>query len=237
MKKQNQNYYDEFSSWYDLERKKGYHALIDNLEIDLITDRCRNKRVLEIGCGTGLLLERARQVAKEVVGIDLSSGMLSKSIERDLPVLQAKAEEIPFKDNTFDVIYCFKVLAHIQEIKETVAEMARVLVPGGYMFLEYYNTKSIRYLVKILGKPGRISHKTTEGAVYTRFDTPERAIGYLPENMMVTRTAGIRVFTPMAGIHKIPVVKTLINAAEWWARDSALKGFGGFFVIEAQKQP
>ena len=51
-------YYDEFSNWYERDRGHGYHALIDDLEVEIATPYARDGRVLEVGCGTGLILSR-----------------------------------------------------------------------------------------------------------------------------------------------------------------------------------
>ena len=235
MTKDNRSYYDEFSTWYDRERGGGYHALIDHLELDLVREACLGKDVLEVGVGTGLLLSRVSEAARSSMGIDLSAGMLERAVARGLTGMQAMAESLPLEAESFDVVFCFKVLAHIKAIEAALREMARVTRPGGRLFLEFYNKYSMRHLVKELARPGAISQETTESAVFTRYDTPRRAISYLPDNLVVVRTAGVRVFTPMAGAHRVPIVRDVLRRAEWWARDSFARHLGGFYVIEALK--
>ena len=60
----NRSYYDEFASWYERERGRGYHQMLDDLELDLVERYGRGADVLEAGCGTGLLLERAARFAR-----------------------------------------------------------------------------------------------------------------------------------------------------------------------------
>ena len=87
--KSNEEYYDEFAAWYENKRHDGYHAVIDDLEFDLLREYARDADVLEVGCGTGLILEKAAEVASRAVGVDISDGMLEQARERGLEVAQA----------------------------------------------------------------------------------------------------------------------------------------------------
>ena len=234
-KKDNRSYYDEFANWYENERHDGYHALIDELEFDLIEPYVRGKHALEIGCGTGLILQRTADIAERAVGIDISPGMLSLARDRGLEVAVADVTHLPFDDNTFDVVYSMKVLAHVQEIDRAIAEMTRVTKRGGVLILEFYNKFSTRYLVKRIGGPRKISAKTDEGEVFTRWDSPVDLSRRLPENVSLVDYAGVRVLTPFASIHKIPVVRSALSIGEFWARDSLLRYFGGFLIVILEK--
>ena len=86
-------YYDDFSQTYEDPRGRGYHRMIDELETELVTPYARGAHVLELGCGTGLILEKVAAVAKEAIGIDLSEGMAKRSkIVCKLARLQATAD-------------------------------------------------------------------------------------------------------------------------------------------------
>ena len=83
-------YYDEFSKSYERHRRPnsadGYHALVDDLEVELTARYAAGKDVLECGCGTGLILERIAKTARRAAGIDLSPGMLLLARDRGLEV-------------------------------------------------------------------------------------------------------------------------------------------------------
>ncbi len=234
-KQDNRSYYDEFSKWYENERHHGYHALIDDLEFDLLAPYLKGKDVLEIGCGTGLILERAADLAKTATGIDISEGMLRYAVDRGLDGVLADVTHLPFADESFDVVYSFKVLAHVKDIDLALKEMLRVTRPGGTLVLEFYNRMSGRYLAKRIGGPQKISSQTNEGAVFTRWDSPADLTRRLPMNASIKDFAGVRVLTPFAGIHKVPVLNKLIAKGEFLARDSALKYLGGFLIMIATK--
>ncbi|MSP25143.1 MAG: class I SAM-dependent methyltransferase, partial [Myxococcales bacterium] len=147
-------YYDEFAERYERRRggavTGGYHDLIDDLEIEFLERFAAGKDVLEVGCGTGLLLERIAGFARTARGVDLSPGMLTRARDRGLDVLEGNATTLPFPDETFDVACSFKVLAHVQEIRAALAEMARVTRPAGVIVAEFYNPHSLRALAKHL---------------------------------------------------------------------------------------
>ena len=235
MLKNNQEYYDEFATWYERERHQGYHAMIDDLELGLIEPHLEGAHVLEVGCGTGLLLQRAAARAASAVGVDLSEGMLDKARQRGLEVVQGDATSLPFEDERFDLVYSFKVLAHVQDIEAALREITRVTKPGGRMVLEFYNPWSLRYLAKRLGGPGKISQGTRESAVFTRWDSAADLGRLLPPQVQVVDYAGVRVLTPAAFVHRLPVVAPALRRLEFAARDSPLKYFGGFLVVIARK--
>lgn len=233
---QTKAYYDEFSDWYERERGKGYHQLIDDLETEVVERYGRGASVLEAGCGTGLILERIRRIATDAWGADLSAGMLAKARERQLNVVQASITDLPFPDDRFDVAYSFKVLAHVERIRDAVAEMVRVTRPGGYVILEFYNPHSLRYLIKSL-KPGtRISDNTTDEAVYTRYDDLTTAKSYLPANTHLVTIRGVRIATLLSQIYKVAPLGALMSRLERLLADRPVfRRLGGFMILVAQK--
>lgn len=235
MKKDNRAYYDEFADWYERGRDRGYHAMIDDLEVDLLGDYIPGKEVLEVGCGTGLIMNRIAGRARRCVGIDISHGMLQQAAARGLEVAQADVTALPFADESFDVVCSFKVLAHVKEIDKAMAEMVRVTRPGGQLILEFYNPYSLRYLAKRAAGPRKISRHTDESAILTRWDHAGDLRRLLPPGVSLIDFAGIRVLTPLAAAHKVPVVGRALRKMEFVVRDTPLKYFGGFLVLIAQK--
>ncbi|MBK8258906.1 MAG: methyltransferase domain-containing protein [Polyangiaceae bacterium] len=233
-------YYDDFATRYEDRRggndPGGYHDLIDDLEIDFVRRFGTGGDVLEVGCGTGLLLARAAEFAKTAVGVDLSPGMLERARARGLNVVEASATALPFPDNQFDVAYSFKVLAHVRDIDKALAEMARVVKPGGFFLAELYNPHSLRGLLKRLGPPGKVSDSKDESHVYTRFDSPDRAQAYAPPGTQFVVARGVRIVTPAAAALRIPYVGNLLRRAEWVLCDSPLRRFGGFWIGAFRKE-
>lgn len=233
----NETYYDAFSDWYEREREEGYHRLIDDLQVELISRACVGRDVLEVGCGTGILLRRIAPLARSAIGLDISRQMLAVARERGLQCVQGDATALPFADESFDAVYSFKVLAHVEDIERATSEIARVLRPGGRAFLEFYNRHSLRYLAKRLAGPGRVAEDTHEGEVFTRWDRPGECESYLPDALELVGRHGVRVLTPAAIAHRIPIIAGLLRRGEWFWRDRApLRRFGGFYVLECTRR-
>jgi ubiquinone/menaquinone biosynthesis C-methylase UbiE len=233
----NRAYYDDFAGWYERDRHLPYHRMLDDLEVELVERYAAGKDVLEVGCGTGLILERVASFSDEAWGFDLSSGMLARARTRGLRVAQASVTDIPFPDERFDVTCSFKVLAHVEPIRAAVAELARVTRRGGYLLLEFYNPLSLRYLVKRLKPPHAISEKISDDAVFTRYDTLAAVRSYLPPDCAVVTVRGVRVVTVTALIHRIPALHALFSRLERGAADAPLlRRLGGFMIVVAQKR-
>jgi ubiquinone/menaquinone biosynthesis C-methylase UbiE len=236
MNQSSQQYYDEFSESYEDHRHEGYHRLLDELEMEVASRYCTGS-VLEAGCGTGLILNRLAKRAQRATGIDLSAGMLKPAQARELSVAQAPVDCLPFADGEFDAVFSFKVLAHIPNIGEALAELARVTKPGGHLVLEFYNRHSLRYLIKMAKRPNRIGGKYTDEDVYTRYDSLEQIRSYLPPSVEFVDSAGVRVVTPAAFVHRLPVVSHAFAAAERYALEAPLiHRLGGFLIAVMKKR-
>jgi ubiquinone/menaquinone biosynthesis C-methylase UbiE len=232
------SYYDRFSETYERERHHGYHRLIDELELDLVRRHGSGRDVLEAGCGTGLLLREAATFARSAVGVDLSGGMLRAARERGLRVVQGSLTHLPVPSASVDLVYSMKVLPHVPPIREAVAELARVVRPGGHLLLEFYNPWSLRYLAKRLGGPARIADGTTDRDVYTRYDRVSVARTYLPADVEVLGWRGVRVVTPASSVFRLAPLGRLFAGAERAACDlPGLRNLGGFIVLVARKRP
>ncbi len=229
-------YYDKFSARYDRGRDRGYHWMLDTLESEVLLPLVEDRDVLELGCGTGLILDRVRGRCRTLVGVDISRGMLERAASRGHVVLQASVDRLPFRSESFDVVFSFKVLAHVPDIEETLGEAHRVLRPGGYLVAEFYNPWSLRAIIKKFGPARRVAEDTHEGHVYTRFDGPGRIRRLLEPAFAVQEFRGIRVLTPWSGLFRLPGATWAMTWAERLAgRTPGLWRFGGFLVVVARK--
>jgi ubiquinone/menaquinone biosynthesis C-methylase UbiE len=231
----NREYYNSFSEQYEAHRGTndpgGYHELLDVLEAGFVEQFGRDREVLEVGCGTGLILSRIAAFAHSAQGVDLSPGMLQKARARGLTVTEASATSLPFGDNLFDVTCSFKVLAHIPDVRLALSEMARVTRPGGTIIAEFYNPWSLRGLIKRAGPPRAVATNAHEGNVFTRFDTPKQARALAPPGCRVHATRGVRIVTPTALAMRLPLIRQGLWYAETHLCDTFMSAFAGFYIV------
>lgn len=229
-------YYEDFSESYDRSRNSAYHRMLDELCIEIATPHARGRRVLELGCGTGRILGPLTDIAAEAVGVDFATGMIAKARSRGLDARHADLCALPFPDAHFDLSCSFKVLPHVPDARQAIEEAARVTKPGGHLILEVYNPMSFRYLAKRLGGARPVGKGTrTEAEVPTRWDTRQAAAALLPEGTTLVDHYGVRIFTPFAGVHRVPLLGGAFRWAERIGMRSPLRSLGGFLVLLVRK--
>lgn len=142
-------------------------------------------KVLDVGCGTGSLLKELSQSRRELnlYGIDLSPEMINgarvklKDVEH-VELYERSAADLLFQSNYFDYVVCMNSLHHHPNPKQSLAEMTRVLKPGGVMILmDGFVDSTVR---KVLSRAANVLRN--EGKVH-RFKREElqrifRSLGY-----------------------------------------------------------
>lgn len=104
-------------------------------------------KVLDVGCGTGVLAEALVKEGFDVTGLDPFLGMLKhvKARVPDLETVHGRGEALPFPDNTFDFTYCVAVMHHVaskENVRKTLLEMVRVTKPGGKIMVWDHNPRN-----------------------------------------------------------------------------------------------
>ena len=134
----------------------------------------RLRRLLDAGCGTGEFAERARRVlGLEVVGVDQSDRMVALTRARGLEAHVADVESLPFADGAFDAVSATWMLYHVPDLDRGLAELARVLRPGGRLVAI---TNSEWHLEELWGRDEDASFSAENGtqALRRRFARVER---------------------------------------------------------------
>lgn len=112
-------------------------------------------RVLDVGCGGGLLAEEFARLGCVVTGVDPSEPSLAAAREHAagqglaIEYRRGSGEALPFPDTSFDLIYCCDVLEHVNDVGQVIAETARVLRPGGIYFYDTINRTFLSRLIVI----------------------------------------------------------------------------------------
>jgi SAM-dependent methyltransferase len=131
------------------------------------------EHVLDLGCGDGQLTQRIAATGAAVVGLDASAEMASAARSRGIHVTVASAESMPFADGSFDAVFSNAALHWVRNHDAMLAEVRRVLKPGGRFVAEmggHGNVAAIRVaLVAALARHGYDWQEDNENY----FPTPE----------------------------------------------------------------
>ncbi len=126
--------YDLVADGYNKRYETAYkRSGIASKLLDLV-HKVQARRVLEVGCGTGHWLSTLRGYA-QIVGMDLSFGMLQKAADsnRESSLVRGGANNLPFGDRTFDMVFCVNAFHHFGDPPAFVAEAHRLLTRGGVL--------------------------------------------------------------------------------------------------------
>jgi SAM-dependent methyltransferase len=152
-------------------------------------DRWRGRDVLDVGCGAGLDLVRFARAGAFVHGVELSTGALSLARQNVTAakvravLIQADGARLPYRDESFDLVFCHGVLPFARDAAAMVEEAWRVLRRGGAAILMVYNRYSWMSVLRVVpgvhlghdDAPGFRTHSRRQlEALVRRF--PERTI-------------------------------------------------------------
>lgn len=93
--------------------------------------------LLDLGCGTGLVMRIGAGHFCRVYGIDISRNILDDARRSAAGVVSGDVSRLPFADNTFNALSCFAVLHHLYSHRDTIEEAYRVLKPGGVLYTDH----------------------------------------------------------------------------------------------------
>ena len=189
----------------------------------------RGKLVLEVGCGAAMCSRWLAGQGADVVASDLSAGMLRHAragAERtgiDVPLVQADAQRLPFRDKAFDIAFtAFGAIAFVADSAAVMREVARVLRPGGRWV--FATTHPIRW--SFPDDPGPDGLRATM-PYWDRTPYVEFAAGGVPTYVEHHRTLGDRVREiAAAGLRLVDLVEPEWPAGhtEEWGQWSPLRG-------------
>lgn len=147
--------------WWDVDGEFGPLHAINPLRLDWIDGIAplKGQRVLDVGCGGGILADAMARKGAEVLGIDLAEKSLkvaqlhaleagTSQITYRLVAAEALAAETP---DQFDVVTCMEMLEHVPDPASVVQACARLAKPGGWVFFSTINRNPKSFLMAILG--------------------------------------------------------------------------------------
>lgn len=121
-------------------------------------------KLLDIGCGTGFVIHLARDLFREIHGVDVTPAMLAKVDTRGghITLHNQPAEELPFEDGSFDAVSSYAFIHHLENYSTVIAEAFRVLRPGGKLYVDLEPNRAFWQTFTDLEK-----RKLTSGETYS----------------------------------------------------------------------
>ena len=132
---------DNYDNHYDASNGRDYYSHICE---GVITALPENGRLLDLGCGTGLFMQRYLRNGGEAIGVDISMGMIKRAKQRNVSdVALGNAEVLPFRNESFDAISSLLAFSYFQNPESMLEESFTSMVPAVYRIGEKFNVKRV----------------------------------------------------------------------------------------------
>jgi 2-polyprenyl-6-hydroxyphenyl methylase/3-demethylubiquinone-9 3-methyltransferase len=185
---------------------------INPLRLNFIHEKVnlKNKKVLDVGCGGGILSESMAKLGANVTGIDMGEKViniaklhaLQSKIDIDYQCISLEAiasEHGPI----FDVITCMEMLEHVPEPSKIVSSCAKLLKPGGTLFMSTINRNIKAYLFAVIGAEYILKLLPRGTHDYEKFIKPSELIAWCrKENLNIKKLMGM-TYNPITDVYKL----------------------------------
>ena len=189
--------------WWDKESEFRPLHQINPLRLDWIENLISLKglRVLDVGCGGGILADAMARKGAQVLGIDLASKALKVA---QLHALEAQTEGVQYREisaealaaeqpGTFDAVTCMEMLEHVPDPSLVVKACATLVKPGGYVFFSTINRNAKAFLFAIVGAEYVLNLLPRGTHEYAKLIKPsELAAQCRSANLNLTHTKGLQ---------------------------------------------
>jgi 2-polyprenyl-6-hydroxyphenyl methylase/3-demethylubiquinone-9 3-methyltransferase len=177
--------------WWDTESEFRPLHQINPLRLDWIEGQVRlaGKRVVDVGCGGGILSDAMARRGAEVLGIDLATRALKVA---QLHALEANTESVTYREiavedlarespEHFDVVTCLEMLEHVPDPASVVRACAALAKPGGWVFFSTINRNAKAFALAIVGAEYALRLLPKGTHEYARFIRPSELAGWARE--------------------------------------------------------
>jgi 2-polyprenyl-6-hydroxyphenyl methylase / 3-demethylubiquinone-9 3-methyltransferase len=200
---------DLASRWWDLESEfKPLHE-INPLRLNYINQHCQGlngKKVIDVGCGGGILSDSMAALGAVVTGIDMGEAPLSVAKLHQLEsgqkvdYIQSTVEEMAEKHaGTFDVVTCMEMMEHVPDPASVIAACAKLVKPDGHVFFSTINRTAKAFAFAIVGAEYILKMLPKGTHEYQKFIKPHELSRW-------SRAANLEL-NDLIGMHYNPITK------------------------------
>lgn len=213
--------FDQVSQiWWDPKGEMGTLHTINPLRTNFILEylTVRNPKILDVGCGGGILSEALAKTGAQVMGIDLSRASIQVAEQHaqkhglQIDYRYENAEEIARKfPGSFDVVTCMEMLEHVPEPGKIVAACVQVLKPGGHAFFSTINRTPKAFLFAIFGGE-YVLHLLLRGThTYSKLIRPRELKNWAEGNGLEFSRLSSLIYNPFTRTFKVDADREDVN--------------------------
>ena len=180
--------------WWDKESEFRPLHLINPLRLDWINSLVplSGKRVLDVGCGGGILADAMARQGAEVLGIDLATKALKVA---QLHALEVQTKGVTYREisaealaaeqpGSFDVVTCMEMLEHVPDPSLVVQACSQLVKPGGHVFFSTINRNAKAFLFAIVGAEYVLNLLPRGTHEYAKLIKPSELAGYCRKSLL-----------------------------------------------------
>ena len=195
--------------WWDPESEFRPLHQINPLRLEWINSIAplQGKKVLDVGCGGGILTDAMARSGAQALGIDLATKSLKVA---QLHALEAQTPNVQYREvavevlaaeqpASFDVVTCMEMLEHVPDPSSIVRACAQLVKPGGYVFFSTLNRNAKSFLFAIVGAEYVLNMLPRGTHEYAKFIKPSELVAF-------TRHAGLEMLG-MKGLSYNPLTQ------------------------------
>jgi len=206
--------------WWDPKGEMGTLHTINPLRTKFITEMitAESPRILDVGCGGGILSEALAKTGAVVTGIDLSEPSIEAANQHaqhhglEIDYRVTSAEDIAqSQPGSFDVVTCMEMLEHVPEPEKIIAACSQVLKPGGLAFFSSINRTPKAFLFAIIGGE-YILHLLPKGThTYNKLIRPQELKDWSHNHGLEFARLASLMYNPLTGKFKVAHNKEDVN--------------------------
>jgi len=208
------------SRWWDRESEFRPLHDINPLRANYIAQHSpvAGKRLVDVGCGGGILAEAMAQRGAVVTGIDMGEAPLTVAklhqLESGIAVnyRQSTAEQLAAEEaGTYDIVCCLEMLEHVPEPEEVVAACAKLAKPGGALYFSTINRNPKSFAFAIVGAEYVLQLLPAGTHEYARFIKPSELAGWLREAGLTLQGMTGLTYNPLSKRYRLDETDVSVN--------------------------
>jgi ubiquinone/menaquinone biosynthesis C-methylase UbiE len=239
---------DSYADLYEGNSPTAYFFNIRQKIIYALLNKCHPGRILDVGCGPGMMVDYCVNKGWEFFGVDISKEMIDECNKKfgqidSVHFSVGKMQKLEFPDNYFDVVLCMGALEYVDEEDKAIAEISRVLKPYGLFIISCLNQASPYWLwnrwilYPLINLIKKIKRKTIEEVPHREFrerDCCRRLLSSHQLNVLDVVYYGFNIFLPPSDL-KFPRLSVQTSKRLEHLSRSPLKWLAMAFIIKAKK--